>query len=288
MASSSFQMSNQRSLKVGIGGHHVDILCRGKEAHSLADFLFGDLVTTGSDTPVKHYEFGSDTATGNLTLWDDGTRLYSSKSRYLFSYFFMNEVIYQCITNNTTHHAIHAGTVHRNGVCVALPGGSGRGKSTVTAWLLTQKFHYLTDELILLSNDGAVVPFTRPLNLKSCPEFLSEIVDNNQDRIIAGKEEVMIPHRLLNPDFLGVQIEVGCFLFPHYDPSVVPKLTELSAKECGFLLIQSHGNARNHPALGVPDISNIAKKCRAFQMTYSCTDDLEMLLNQKFLSSLTD
>ena len=279
-------MSDKHSLTVGICGHKVEILCRDEVVQSLAEFLFEDLRVMSSDKQVKKYELSTNPVSGSLSLWGGRTCIYSSESRYLISYFLMNEVIYQCIADNTTHHAIHAGTVHKNGVCIVLPGGSGKGKSTVTAWLLTQDFHYLSDELILLSNEGTVIPFTRPLNLKSRPEFLSEIIDKNLDRIIAGEEGVMIPHRLINPHFSSLQTEVSCFLFPTYDAQSAPSLTELSAKECGFRLIQSHGNARNLPALGVPGISAIAKKRRAFQMTYRSTEDLETLLNKKFLSIL--
>lgn len=66
------------------------------------------------------------------------------------------------------HFAAHAGVVAHAGVAVAMPAVSGTGKSTMTAACLRRGFQYVSDEALCLSyQDGAVVPYPRPIGLSS-------------------------------------------------------------------------------------------------------------------------
>jgi hypothetical protein len=62
----------------------------------------------------------------------------------------------------------HAAAVRRGDHSVLLPGGSGVGKSTLTAYLVAQGFGYLGDDLIAMgAADGTLWPLPTRLSLKA-------------------------------------------------------------------------------------------------------------------------
>lgn len=63
--------------------------------------------------------------------------------------------------------AIHAGVVGRGRVVVAFPSPSGAGKSTLTAACLRAGFDYWSDEALILSPRGEVIPYPKPLSLST-------------------------------------------------------------------------------------------------------------------------
>ena len=62
---------------------------------------------------------------------------------------------------------IHGGAVTRGGLGFGFAAPSGSGKSTLIAYLITQGFDYLADDLMALAGpDGRIVPWPMPLSLK--------------------------------------------------------------------------------------------------------------------------
>lgn len=62
---------------------------------------------------------------------------------------------------------VHAGVVAIDGRAILLPGRSNCGKSTLTAALLGAGAAYGSDEFAVLSPDGRVHPYPRPLQLRN-------------------------------------------------------------------------------------------------------------------------
>jgi hypothetical protein len=62
---------------------------------------------------------------------------------------------------------IHAGAVAKDGDALVIAAPSGSGKSTLIAYLVARSFEYLADDLVALSQDGAVTPFPLPIGVKS-------------------------------------------------------------------------------------------------------------------------
>ncbi|MFN8459219.1 MAG: hypothetical protein U0401_31980 [Anaerolineae bacterium] len=70
---------------------------------------------------------------------------------------------------------LHAASLTWQDRGLLLPGTSGAGKTALTAWLLSQGFGYLTDELVFVPwGQNSVRALTRPLNLKRPARFLWE------------------------------------------------------------------------------------------------------------------
>ncbi len=270
--------NSQGVFTTGFGDVGFQITHNNEYARSIASFLFTDFPGSTNPAQVLRYDIVSSGNVPMLSLWENEKRLYFGSSTYLLAYNLMNEVIYHCINKNDRHHAIHAGAVYKDNRCLVLPGTSGKGKSTLTSWLLTNGFQYLTDELIFIDNAQKVIPLIRPVNLKVDNKHTSWLLQEDEnDTIISERSGSMIPHRLLNRNFEIKQPIVTDIIFPNFVAGHKAELVEISPARSCFLLLQSLVNARNLKGHGVPDLAYIVKGCRSYTLTYSNFKDLESL-----------
>jgi hypothetical protein len=61
---------------------------------------------------------------------------------------------------------IHGGAVAANGRAVMLPGTSGKGKSTLSAFLFSRGFDCLCDDMLAVTHEGRVASWPIPLSIK--------------------------------------------------------------------------------------------------------------------------
>ncbi len=64
------------------------------------------------------------------------------------------------------HAFVHAGAVGWRGRAIVIPGSSFSGKSTLTAALVRAGATYYSDEYAVFTNQGRVLPYARPLQLR--------------------------------------------------------------------------------------------------------------------------
>ena len=273
--------NSHRTYRTGFGDLSFEIECNNEDAYSIAKFLFLDFPDSTTITLTKQYDIVSSGPIPMLSLWDGDKQLYFGKSRYQLAYILMNEMIYYCINTNSTQHALHAGAVFKDDQCIILPGKSGNGKSTLTAWLTANGYQYLTDELIFLSSAGRVSPLTRPVNLKLDASYISWLFKEGgvDDQVIADEKGSMIPHRLLNPEFSLQQPQVTHILFPEYRDGAELSLEKISPAKSCLYLIPSHVNARNLSGHGIAELSSIIRKCSSYKFVYGSFNDLETIFN---------
>ena len=62
---------------------------------------------------------------------------------------------------------VHAGVVAVNGHAIALPGRSFSGKTTLVAALVAAGATYYSDEFAVITRDGTVLPYAKPLSIRS-------------------------------------------------------------------------------------------------------------------------
>ena len=93
--------------------------------------------------------------------------------------------------------ALHAGAVGWNGRSILIPGQSGAGKSSLTAWFVDKGFAYLTDELAILTADGAVAGLSRALMLKRAADMFVSALPRftSSQRHQAGETLMLRPER---------------------------------------------------------------------------------------------
>lgn len=276
---------------VGIGGRHVEVHCLNREARALVAFLFADLLVEDDSEPVARYEIALDSSMQAAWLAADGRVLLEGGTVYRQAYCLMNEILERCIYDNDRHHAVHAAAVSLGSSCIVLPGTSGAGKSTLTAWLVSQGFTYLTDELVML-DERRVIAFTRPINLKKMVPFLAPLAGRYRNLLVQGREGIMIPHRLFGGNRTSLEViepRVTHFIFPRFQAGEPPVLQEISAAQSCLQLMQCHVNARNLEKLGIPSLARVIRSCRSFSLTYGDTADLEQyfgrLQRQRFFGS---
>lgn len=273
-------LDDKKIYYTGFGEQSFEIDCSNGDVYKLVSFLFTDFEYSNSAHPIIKYTITSVEEGRMLSLWEGNNRLYHGSSRYNLAYTLMNEVIFHCINKNDKQHAIHAGAVYKEDQCIILPGSSGRGKSTLTMWLVKNGYQYLTDELVFLSNAGQVSPLTRPINLKVNSTHVSWMLDDEYTgEIISDPNGSMIPHRLLNDTFVAKRAHVTHFLFPEFVEGEELVLEELSPARTSLYLLQSHVNARNLSKRGIPELSNIVRNCRSYKIIYGNFRDLDSVFN---------
>ena len=265
----------------------VEVGCNNEDSYRLAEMLLCDLPrvnSSSSSKSKKRYDLLSVGRQPMLSLWEGEKRVYFGESHYQLVNALVNDILFHCISENASHHALHAGAVCVGNHGIILPGASGRGKSTLTALLCQQGFSYLTDELIFLADDGKMTPFTRPFNLKTRePIVTEEFIGKYKDQLLLSDSgESMIPHRLLNKEFSTKEPTARNIIFPEYKEGVTAECVEISPAQSCFRLLQCHVNARNLPSHGIESLSNIVRKCRAFSIVYSDFDELKTVMKTSF------
>ncbi|MGI9316715.1 MAG: hypothetical protein ACR2QW_05235 [bacterium] len=269
---------------IAFDGHRISIEFGVAEIDALIDFLFLDLDhRAGADVDaVFRIELMAEQSQWRLTR--NKTQLFLGDSLNDLGSVLAGEALFSLIENNRYRMAIHAGLVSNTQGCVLLPADSGSGKSSVTTWLLTQGWHYHTDELVLIDlENGKLQAFTRPLNIKPAGlEAISEIIDLKKitHDLRAGSITTMIPHRLINPQFNRQIPQLNLIVFPHYSADTKPSMSKLSGAQAGLELMRSNVIARNLSGHGFNHVVNLVRNIPAYRLRYQHFDDLESLFER--------
>jgi hypothetical protein len=172
----------------------------------------------------------------------------------------------------------HSGALAWKGKGLLLPGGIAAGKTTLTLWLATRGFSYLTDELVYVK-DGANTfrSFTRPLNLKAPSRtVLQKDFDlvRNREYVLSTALGDLISPALLNSTERRAETPLTLFIFPRYSPGRDFIFRPLSKAQAGMELMGCLVNARNLPAHGLPEVARLVKMLPAYSMSYSHFDQI--------------
>lgn len=272
---------------VGFCNQYIRIRYNHPAAAALVDFLCADLeLIPNSDVPGKKPVLPRAVCELKVTedeqfiLERNEEKLYQGRCRRETAYALINEIIFQCLDENDTGLALHAGAVQVGNQGILLPGNSGSGKSTFAAWLTACGCRYLSDELVVLSEDGKRIrPFTRPLTIRpASAQALAPYVRFQENEVLTGDSGFMVPHRLLNPDFSPTQPQLSLILFPGYESGASPALTELTPGIGCSRLMECYVNARNIPGHGISDLARISRSVPVMELKYGSFTGLGTLL----------
>lgn len=84
--------------------------------------------------------------------------------------------------------AVHAGVVRIGDRIVAFPAESGGGKTTLTAALVARDFSYLSDEALILGEDGTVTPYPKPLALSAWSQKSLGVGDSDNEILLHAED----------------------------------------------------------------------------------------------------
>ncbi len=276
---------------VNFAGLSVEIHYGDNKTHDFLDFLFGDLHNV-APSPLPQREAAltitQGEERGQYLLTDRKGTIFIGPLNVLFAAKLFDQVIFHLINHRKDGVALHSAAVAYQGGTILLPGQSGSGKSTVTAWLTSDhcqcRCSYLTDELVLLAqNDSSTVtPFPRPCCIK--PGSLAAVQDiiPPNEQIFSGQQGAMVPHRLLNPNFSPLAPPLSLLLFPSYQADASLQVEKISPARTSALLMTCDVNARNLPDHGFSQLVQLARSIPAYKIIYSSFTDFNELLPDLF------
>lgn len=282
-------MIDMECCTIGFSGQYITVACDGKSTRDLLDFLFADLQWDENAVRKAFYTLETEADSGLYSFSQEAGRLYHGQSRYRLAYSLCNEVMYQCIVENTSGFAVHAAAIHNDGRGILLPGKSGAGKSTLVAWLTAHGYSYLTDELVILEPvTRHITPFTRPISYKkgSIP-IVEGLVTGEPDQRLHGEEGVMIPHRMLGDNYSSGTTVLSCIIFPEFRPGISPRLSKLSGGLGCLKLMECYVNARNLKDHGMKELAEVVRDTPVYELQYGTFDGLLDLLRNTFPDSFT-
>ena len=276
---------------VSFAGQSIAINYDNRGVEKLLDFLFHDLpedkpsILTGTlrlhaqTDSIKRCERLSDNQIYNylrkLSLYSGDRCCYNGSSPHALAETLINETIFKLIRKNRREHMFHAAALAINGKGILLPGQSGAGKSTLAAWLASNGFHYLSDELIAITRRSFKIdPFTRPISLKlKAGRSFTKKVNIDRKKTLTGPLGLMIPHRLLNPEYALQHPSAELIVFPQFEAGKKTRLTKISGAQCGIKLLSCHVNARNLTDHGFFETAILCKTARSYTLTYGDYDN---------------
>lgn len=178
--------------------------------------------------------------------------------------------------------AVHAGVVGSQGAAIAFPSRTGGGKSTLTAACLRAGFDYWSDEALVLSAEGEVVPYPKPLSLSARSRRLLDLGDGGLPG--GDLQEVAMP-----PAELGAEVGLPGGRLAHVlvldRADRAPTLVALSSGETVTALLSHSFNHFRRPEAAYRLACRVAAGCRAWRLSYDDPRGAAELLWQRFASS---
>jgi hypothetical protein len=271
---------------VGFAGFKVALRYESEAVGHFLAFLFHDVHCPTPDDYEKILVISQEGSSGKYILTANGKILFQGRLGVHFAAVVYDLVIFHLLNTNRNGVAIHAGAVACQKKIIFLPGRSGSGKSTMSAWLTAHNCSYLTDELIFLPDNGSgrAIPFTRPFCIKSggVEEMKKILPKENLHEILQDDHGAIIPHRSLNPEFSSISSPPSLILFPIFQPGSPPSMEKISGAQAATLLMECDVNARNLADHGFQQIVGIARSTPAYQVTYGSFNGLREKLDHLF------
>lgn len=265
---------------ISFAGSALEIEYEGALPAKIIDILYRFIPAQSQFSPRLAYRLTIETSSGRLQLYRGETRLYAGESAGVAAELLLGDSCHQLAAHSHTGLLFHAAGLSWQGQGLILPGASGAGKTTLTAWLLTKGFGYLTDELVFVPwQTNAIHTFPRPLNLKRPARA---VLQNHLDwakyeaDILSTGYADLVPPQLLTQTSPVAQAELGLILFPRYRPGATFELRPLSRAQTGLALMQNLINARNLPQHGFSEVAHLtAGPISAYQLTYANFEQIE-------------
>ncbi|MDX1522257.1 MAG: hypothetical protein R3264_11555 [Anaerolineae bacterium] len=269
---------------LAFAGSTVAVTSQGSLAQSMVQFLFNHLPADEAGVSHTTFRLVDDAGAEAVSLHQDEQLLVDGASAVAGAERLLGEVCHQLAVQSRGGLLFHAAAVGKDGWGLMLPGQSGVGKSTLTVWLVTQGFSYLTDELAFIPTGTTTLQaFPRPINLKPVARsVVSQFVDvqAHPQQVWHSRHTTLLLPAALNSDFTFYQPPLHHLVFPHYRPGGEFGLQPLTKAQAGLELMQCLVNARNLPGHGFNEITRLCGQVTAHRLTYSHFSQLASWLEE--------
>jgi hypothetical protein len=265
--------------RIEFAGSVLDIEYRGLPAERVLAFLFRDLAKLNSlqdnaATADFTYRLESDAKMDVLRLFQGEELKWECSTESDMALYLIGQVCYQLAYFSTGGLVMHAALVSWRGQGILLPGSTGKGKSTLAAWLLHYGYDYLTDELVFIADREVTNGYglSRPLNFKKAARpLLSNVfqISSTSSGVMTSDPVDLIQHERFGSGTVLSHIPILAIIFPLFETEIAFDLHRISKAQACLELMQCLVNARNLPEHGFPNVVNLARLIPTFQMTYS-------------------
>lgn len=265
-------------------GSFVSLCSGSREAEEFAAFLFNDIRSQPPDTDPDCISIEIDkVGSGEHAVRIGSNILYRGTLGVKCAALLFDQVIYHLLNHADSGIALHAGAIADKNRLILLPGQSGSGKSSLTGWLSTRGYSYLTDELVFIPEQasGRIQFFTRPVCLKPevMPEIRKHIPKDRLDKMLTDKDGAIIPHRSLNPRYSHIESPPQLILLPVYREAHILQVENVSGAQASMALMTCHANARNLKNHGFDQIIRMVCSLPVYRLTYGSFASLGDTLN---------
>lgn len=269
---------------VSFAGTSLVIEYTGERAAKVVDFLYRHIASSPKAAlpHVRYQIYTNDT--DSLILTRNGEFVCSQQDDAVLVERLLGDSSFDFADHVLDGLLFHAAGLNRKGQGVLLAGSSGTGKTTLSTFLVTQGFDFLSDEFVYLPDGSRQMHgLTRPLNIKRpAKELISKYFDinANKDSIFSGNISHLIPPELIRPDNQTGSVGVQLLVFPYYTPKSDFICIPLSKARAAMELMQCLLNARNLPTHGFHAIAALIERLPAYALYYSSFDQLDKEIEQ--------
>lgn len=174
---------------------------------------------------------------------------------------------------------LHSAVVERHGFAAVLAAPPGSGKSTLCAGLVHRGWRLLSDEIALVSLDGATItPAVRPISLKNKSiEVIGDYVPGAVfSRTTHGTTKGSVTHMRVPPEALERMDETAVprwVVFPKY---VAEAPAALVRRPPGHSVLELGSNSFNYTLLGLTGfeaLTALVGACDCYGFSYGQLDD---------------
>lgn len=181
--------------------------------------------------------------------------------------------------------AVHAGVVSVDGRSIAFPGGSGAGKSTITAACLRRGFEYVSDEALCLDLATALVhPFLRPLALDDNSWRLLGESTEGGGSALAASERVVSAFQLGARSVLAAQ-PLGHVVLLAREPGRL-QLAPVRRGDALAALLRHSFNHYLMPEAAVDVVHRAVSAAQTWRLSYSDPLDAAALLRERLTANV--
>jgi hypothetical protein len=238
--------------------------------------LFGACAASSAEVCARLKLVAADD--NSFAIFEDGAPTIEALSREDALLHLSEIVIRRLAEHVDTGVSLHSGVVGWNGRSVLIPGDSGAGKSSLTAWFVSKGFDYVTDELAVLNGEG-IVGFPRSLMLRSgadtavsqFPRFAGFTMRQ------AGPALMIQPENPANarPGDLPQDLPCGLSIFPAFERGASLAIESISPAKACVRLAACSGNTHSLPDGWFAALNEFVRRVPAVEVSYGAFTQID-------------
>ena len=203
-------------------------------------------------------------------VWRDGEPCETTLVPTYVVAYVLWEITRLLLENVSPHVPIHSGAVTLDGRAMVLAGRSHAGKSTLTAWLTTRGWGFLTDEVATLDLSGGrpvVEPFWRPVGVRRRGPLENVIPEDDTD------DPALVPASTLGS--LASAAPLAVVVLPVYSPGHSHDLEPLTPAETLMGLTEHLPLLRQQGRRSFASVAAVAESVPGYALRVDDLDEAE-------------